>query len=67
MKIIVDKMPKSPSACPFSRVREREMVCLLDGHSPISSCPKTNYCPYLITFDACLEQLLKKSYYNGML
>lgn len=51
MKIIVDKLPKNPSACPFSRVREGEIVCLLDEHSPISSCYKADWCPYLITFD----------------
>lgn len=65
MKIIVDEMPKNPSACPFSRVRARdgEMVCLLDEHSPISSCWKTDYCPYLIT----LENLVVKEYHHGLL
>lgn len=60
MKIIVDKMPKNPCECQFSRFREGEMICLLDEHSPISQCYKTAYCPYLITIEDYLNRTYKE-------
>lgn len=42
------------------------MVCLLDEHSPISSCYKADWCPFLITFDSHLANEIKR-YNNGLL
>lgn len=62
MKIIVDKLPEYPEACVFSCVKEGRLACKLDFKSPISSCQKIKYCPWLMTVDNYLDKRIREYY-----
>lgn len=62
MKVVVDKLPESPEKCMFSRIKDGKLACELDFRSPISSCRKTKYCPWLMTVDDYLNKRIREYY-----